>query len=423
MKLRYHKSRQFIKKGDIILDDNSYWRKNLWILLFGTFLTGIAFSEVIPFQPLYISELGNFSKNEISLWSGAVYAIPFVVVIFTSAMWGRFADRHGRKRLVLQTSLGSAITLFLMAFCTNVWELFFLKALQGFFDGVIPNSIALVATGTPRQKTGYALSLLSTGYTSGFLVGPIFGGFLVKILSIRVSFMVTGLLLLSFFLLTYFFVEEHFKPDPAKLKEKKESFIKIIQGFPDTKFVVWILIISIALQIMNNSINPLITLYVKELMGNSSNLSVVSGIVAAMPGIGMVTVSPLFGRFGDKHGTSRVLTCGFILAILFLFPQGFAPTVLFFGVFRFLTGISNAALFPSVQTLLAKGTPATSTGMAFSLNQGAQAVGICIGSVLGSVVSSIWDYNMVFYMSAVVVLITFVLVKWKVPNLKNYDKV
>ncbi|WP_157945029.1 MFS transporter [Apilactobacillus quenuiae] len=401
------------------MDDNSYWRKNLWILLFGTFLTGVAFSEIIPFQPLYIAQLGDFSKSELAIWSGIIYAAPFIVVIFTSAMWGRFADRHGRKRLVLQTSFGSAITIFLMAFCTNIWELLFLKALQGFFDGVIPNSIALVATGTPRKNTGYALSWLSTGYTSGFLVGPIFGGFLVRLVSIRVSFMITGLLLFSFFLLTFIFVEEYFKPDPAKLKEKKQSFIKIIQGFSNPHFVIWILVISIALQIMNNSINPLITLYVKELMGGSGDISVVSGIVAAMPGIGMVMVSPLFGRFGDKHGTNKVLTLGFLLAILFLFPQGFAPSVLFFGFFRFLTGISNAALFPSVQTLLAKGTPASSTGMAFSLNQGAQAIGICIGSILGSVVSSIWDYNAVFYVSALVVLITFILMKWKVPELRN----
>lgn len=397
--------------------NKSYWKRNLWILLFGTFLTGIAFSEVIPFQPLYISELGTFSKSELALWSGIVYASSFVVVIFTSAMWGRFADRHGRKRMVLQTSFGSAVTLFLMAFCTNVWELLILKCLQGFFDGVIPNSIALVATSTPREKTGYALSWLSTGYTSGFLVGPIFGGFLVHILDIRVSFMVTGLLLFSFFLLTYFFVEEHFAPDSAKLKAKKESFIKIVKGFPNTRFVVWILIISVALQIMNNSINPLITLYVKELMGNSGNISVVSGLVAAMPGIGMVLVSPWFGRFGDKYGTGKVLTIGFIMAILFIFPQGFAPTVLFFGIFRFLTGVSNAAIFPSVQTLLAKGTPSESTGMAFSLNQGAQAVGICIGSLMGSIISSIWDYNVVFYVSALVVLITFIVVKLKVPEI------
>lgn len=401
------------------MDNSQYWRRNLWILLFGTFLTGVAFSEVIPFQPLYISELGSFSKSQLSLLSGLVYASSFIVVIFTSAMWGRFADRHGRKRMVLQTSFGSAITLFLMAFCTNVWELLLLKCLQGFFDGVIPNSIALVATGTPRKKTGYALSWLSTGYTSGFLVGPIFGGFLVKIFSIRVSFMLTGFLLFSFFLLTYFFVKEKFEPISIEKRQKKESVFRIIKGFPNAHFIVSMLIVSISLQIMNNSINPIITLYVKELMGNSGNVSVVSGIVAAMPGIGMVIMSPWFGKFGDKFGTNKVLSIGFILSTIFIFPQGLAPTVLIFGIFRFLNGVSNAAIFPSVQTLLAKGTPPELTGMAFSLNQGAQAIGICIGSMMGSIISSIWNYNAVFYFSALIVLITFIVIIKKVPELKN----
>ncbi len=401
------------------MDNSKYWRRNLWILLFGTFLTGVAFSEVIPFQPLYISELGSFSKSQLSLLSGVVYASSFIVVIFTSAMWGRFADRHGRKRMVLQTSFGSAVTLFLMAFCTNVWELLLLKCLQGFFDGVIPNSIALVATGTPRKKTGYALSWLSTGYTSGFLVGPIFGGFLVKIFSIRVSFMLTGFLLFSFFLLTYFFVKEKFEPISIEKRQKKESVFHIIKGFPNSHFIVSMLIVSISLQIMNNSINPIITLYVKELMGNSGNVSVVSGIVAAMPGIGMVIMSPWFGKFGDKFGTNKVLSIGFILSTIFIFPQGLAPTVLIFGIFRFLNGVSNAAIFPSVQTLLAKGTPPELTGMAFSLNQGAQAIGICIGSMMGSIISSIWNYNAVFYFSALIVFITFIVIMKKVPELKN----
>ncbi|WP_140921679.1 multidrug efflux MFS transporter [Apilactobacillus timberlakei] len=51
---------------------------------------------------------------------------------------------------------------------------------------------------------------------------------------------------------------------------------------------------------MNNSINPLITLYVKELMHCSGNASVISEIVAALPGIEMVMTSPIFGRFGDR---------------------------------------------------------------------------------------------------------------------------
>lgn len=93
----------------------------------------MGFSEVIPFLSLYVSSLGHFERGELSILSGAVYAATFVVVAVTAPMWGRFADRHGRKRLLLQTTIGSAISLGLMGLVTNVWQLIALRAFQGFF--------------------------------------------------------------------------------------------------------------------------------------------------------------------------------------------------------------------------------------------------------------------------------------------------
>jgi DHA1 family multidrug resistance protein-like MFS transporter len=122
---------------------------------------------------------------------------------------------------------------------------------------------------------------------------------------------------------------------------------------------------------------------------------------------------------GDRKGVHFILFLGFIVGILFITPQGFVAGVWSLGILRFLNGIANAALFPSVQTLLAKGTPAESTGMAFSLNQGAQAIGICIGSMMGSYISTIFGYNGVFFFSGIVLAITLVIVKLKVPELKK----
>ncbi|MHA8262133.1 MFS transporter [Lactobacillaceae bacterium Melli_B3] len=130
-------------------------------------------------------------------------------------IWGRF-DCHGRKRMVLQTALGSAITLGLMGLVTSVWQLVLLRVLQGFFAGVIPNSTALVATETPKEHAGYAMGIITTGYVGGNLIGPILGGVLARIFNIRITFFITaGFLLLSFFI-TWFLVKETFKPDPER---------------------------------------------------------------------------------------------------------------------------------------------------------------------------------------------------------------
>lgn len=62
------------------MENNTYWKRNLWVLLFGTFITGVAFNEIIPFMPLYIVQLGSFDKNQLSILSGIVYAISFFLL-------------------------------------------------------------------------------------------------------------------------------------------------------------------------------------------------------------------------------------------------------------------------------------------------------------------------------------------------------
>ncbi|UQS87391.1 MFS transporter [Nicoliella spurrieriana] len=397
-------------------ESNRNWRKNLWVLLFGTFITGVAFNEVIPFMSLYISDLGTFTSGQLSILSGIVYAASFLVVALTAPFWGKFADRHGRKRMILQTALGSAISIALMGCVTNVWQFIGLRFLQGFFDGVIPNCIALVATETPRDRVQSALSILSTGYTSGFLLGPIFGGILVSFISIRVSFFVTGILLFSFFLMALLMVTEDYQPDP----DADETGWHLFRNFPNPHFVLYMLLTSVIVQSGLNAVFPIITLYVKQLLGGHGPIAIVAGLITALPGMAMVLSSPIMGRYGDRHGASKALTIGFIIVIIAYFPQGFATSVTMLGIFRFINGIGNAGVFPSIQTLFAKGTPPTMTGMAFSLNQGAQAIGSVIGAIVGGVISNFFGYSGVFYFAAATMIINLVIIKWRVPEVRKY---
>ncbi|CAI2646847.1 Multidrug resistance protein MdtG [Apilactobacillus kunkeei] len=152
--------------------NDKYWIKNLLILLFGTFLTGIAFSEVIPFQPLYISELGSFSKSELSLWSGIVYASSFVVVIFTSAMWGTvftetFISNYELYRLRNHLNLKelfknlkgcciSSVVMFVVVYTLSTsFKFNFLILMLSIITGVFVYVISLAITDLKRFKLEY----------------------------------------------------------------------------------------------------------------------------------------------------------------------------------------------------------------------------------------------------------------------------
>ncbi|MEY2376598.1 MFS transporter, partial [Lentilactobacillus buchneri] len=178
------------------------WRRNLAVLWFGTFMAGIGFSEVMPFLSLYVDSLGHFTHNELSLYSGLAFAASYLVTAIASPLWGKLADRTGRKLMLVRASAGMAIVFILMGLVTNVWQLIGLRLLQGVFSGYISNANALIATQVPKRKSGQALGTLVTGNVSGALLGPLLGGTLASFFSYRVTFFITGALFVGVFLVT-----------------------------------------------------------------------------------------------------------------------------------------------------------------------------------------------------------------------------
>lgn len=393
------------------------WRRNLAVLWLGTFIAGMGFSEVMPFLSLYVDDLGTFTKGQLTIYSGVTYAVTFFVIALVSPLWGKLADTKGRKIMLLRSSFGMAIVIGLMGFVSNVWQLIALRFLQGFFAGYIPNATALIAAETPREKSGNALGILTTGYVSGNLIGPVLGGILAEVFSIRWTFILTGIFLIIVFFLSATLVHEHFTPITRDQREQSGSWLRQVKR---PKLILVLLVSTMIIQMGNNSITPIISLYVKQLMSNTGPITLVAGIIAALPGVSTLMAAPKLGEYGDRRGTSRVLVFGYIFAVLMYFPQGFVTSVWLLGILRFMIGISDGALFPAVQTMLTKNSPQSLTGTVFSWNQSFQALGSMLGSLLGGLVANIFNYNGVFMFTAITLLLNFLLLWWVVPEIRQF---
>lgn len=394
------------------------WKKNLYILWVCTFVAGLAFSEIMPFMSLYVASMGHYTKSQVTFYSGLVYAITFLITAIASPIWGALADRKGRKVMIIRAGLGTALSMLLMGLTTSVWQLFACRALQGIFAGFISNSQALVASQTPRNQSGRALGTLVTGSTSGMLLGPIVGGILADVFSIRSTFFITAALLLITTLIAGFFVKEFFVPveHPKRAKGEKRSFLA---GFPNPKLTIVLLCSTMIVQLGNASISPILSLYVRELMHYRGPITIVAGIIAALPGLSNIIAAPRLGRYGDHHGTGKVLTAGYLFAVIMYFPQGFVSSIVILGVLRLMIGVSDAALFPSIQTLLTKSSPITATSAIFSWNQSFQALGNMFGAFLGGALAGLFDYNAVFICTACMLLFNFVLLWFTEPSLRR----
>lgn len=391
------------------------WEKNLLVLWFGTFMAGIGFSLVMPFMSLYIDTLGDFSPHALNLWSGLAFSATFLVTTIISPWWGRLADQKGRKIMLLRASLGMAVVLASMGLVTNVYQLVGLRLLQGVFSGYISNATALVATGTPRERSGQVLGTLATGSVTGQLLGPLVGGIIASAFGYRLTFFITGSILFLVFLLSLVFVHEEFTPIK---KTDLQPASKILKELQYPHLVMGMFITTMIIQASNNSISPIISLYIRELLHGHGNVTLVSGIIASLPGVATLIAAPRMGRLGDRIGSERILAVGLLLAICVYLPMAFVTNVWQLGILRFFIGVSDACLLPAVNALITKYSPHHAAGRIFSYNQSFQATGNVFGPMIGSSVSSFFGYRAVFLSTSLLVLANFLLVRKNTAEIK-----
>lgn len=390
------------------IEKTPQWQRNLYALWLGNFITGAGASMSLPFLPLFISEMGNFPKWELTLYAGLAFSGTFLSQAIVSPFWGKLADRTGRKPMLMRAALGMTITATLTGFSPNVWVLIALRVIQGGFSGYINNAYALMASEVPADKSGRTMGTLTTGNVGGTLIGPIIGGYMAGIFGYRIPFFMFGGMMLIASITTLLFVKENFHPadDPKYAERSAFTGIKHVR-------VVWAMIISsMLIQAATTSINPIISLFVKELMRNHGNIAMVSGVIAALPGIATLIAAPQLGALGDHIGPRKVLVAGLIFCAMMFLPMFFVQSVASLGVFRFLVGISDAALLPITQTVMTLATPKESISRIFSYNQSAQAIGSVIGPMLAAGVAGVLDYRYVFLMTTGLVLINLGIVMW-----------
>ncbi|WP_072123986.1 multidrug efflux MFS transporter [Pantoea sp. CFSAN033090] len=385
------------------------WKINLISVWFGCFFTGLAISQIIPFLPLYLEQLGVTGGESLSLWSGLTFSITFVVSAAVAPLWGSLADRKGRKLMLLRAAFGMGVVILLQAFVTEAWQLLLLRALMGLTSGYIPNAMALVAAQVPRERSGWALSCVSTGQIGGVILGPILGGLLADWVGLRTVFIVTAALLMVSFLVTLFLIKET-GYTPVSKKEKL-SGREVFRSLDNPKLMLCLFFTTMVIQMCNGSVNPILTLFVRELAPTAENIAFLSGVIAALPGVSALLAAPRLGRLGDRIGTQRILLATMVISLLLFIAMSFVTSTTQLGVLRFLLGFADGAMMPAVQTLLVRHSRDNITGRIFGYNQSFMYLGNVAGPLLGAAVSAVAGFRWVFFATAVVVLINVLFLK------------
>jgi MFS family permease len=381
---------------------NAHWRQNLYVCLFGSFTTIIAMTLILPFLPLYVEQLGVRAPAAIVRWSGVAFGVTFLAASLVSPIWGRLADRYGRKLMLVRASLGMAIVMSLIGLAHNIYQLVGLRLAIGLAGGYASGSVILVAMQTPKERSTWALGTLSIGVMAGSFVGPLLGGILPGLIGLRENFFAAGAAIFVAFLATCFLIRE--APTVRRTAVAGAPRIGTWAAIPDRRPVFAMLATALMLMFANMSIEPIITVYVAQLVADSTQIAFMSGLVMAASALASILAAPRIGKLADRIGAWRVVIGCLVASGLLLIPQAFVTDAWQLVGLRFLMGLALAGLLPSVTALIRHSVPDSVTGGVLGYSQSAQYMGQITGPLVGGFAGAQFGMRSVFFATSALLL-------------------
>jgi len=375
------------------------WKKNLYSLWFAQFVAMAGLSMVVPFLPFYLRDLGVTGKESVKLWSGLIYAAPFMISAFLQPVWGNLGDRKGRKPMVVRAMLGLSLANFLMGFAVSAPQLMVLRLFQGSLAGFMAPAIALMACCAPENKTGQALGTLQSSIVSGMIVGPLLGGVLSHLTGYRPLFFGTAFCCLVAASIVIFLVKEDF----TRLEKKDRSAIKenilYVWKTPELRTLWFLIFLS---QFSMVVVIPFLSLYVEYLKVTPAYVGLVTGLVFGIAGVANACCSPFWGRSSDRAGSRRVLSRALVGITLFSLPQAFVTSVSQLMVLRAGVGVFFSGVIPTINTIVRNSTPEKDRGAIFGIFQGGLLIGNMAGPLVGGALAAFLGLRSIFLINTAI---------------------
>jgi len=382
------------------------WKRNLIVLWIGVFFCSMAYSISIPFIPIFLhTDLGV--NDHLELWSGIAFGITFLASALIAPYWGSLADKYGRRPMLIRSGYSLAALYALTYFVHDPYLFLILRIFQGLLAGYVPASIALVATNTPEEKSGYALGIMATAGATGGIIGPLVGGTVSHAFGNREAFVFSALVVLvAAMIATWLVKEKSFNRSSTRSSIREDLRLALAnRGFVMLLSLVALGTFSVMI------LEPLLTVYVMKLGVSQDEASLKSGIVFSAVGIATLLAAPRWGKIGGRIGFSKVLFIGLLGGGIGNLLQFFVSNYMQFGVLRFMYGLFFAGVYPSLNAMIVKLTEPSFRGRAFSLNQSATQFATMLGPIIGGVLGGIIPIRWVFILNGIMLITAAILVK------------
>lgn len=298
---------------------------------------------------------------------------------FIGAFW---IDRFDRRTALLWTFLGFTIGTFACAFAFDYFTLIFTRALTGVFGGVMSALIISIASDIfPFKERGYAMGILTAGFSIAAVAGVPFGLYLSNMFNWHAPFLFMG----AFSIMIGIGLWKMMPSMPASEQGKTTSPLEVISVIMRDKNQLYALLLGFIVVMGHFTMIPFIAPYLIRNVGfDESSIP----LVYLVGGGFTIFTAPLVGRLTDRYGALKVFT---ILLVISFVPVLLLTSLPVVSLFAGLSVTSLFFIFGSgrmipAQTMITGAVSPATRGSFMSFRSSVQQIGTALAALLSGLI-------------------------------------
>jgi len=362
------------------------WRRNLSAVTAASFLGYTGFTLVMPFLPLFIVQLGVTDVGDVAVWTGLSLGVTPGLTALLSPLWGRLADRFGKKIMVERSLASFVVLMAAMAFVTRAWQVLALRIIQGLFAGYGSLSLTMAAESAPRDRMPQSIGLVQTAQRLGPAVGPVIGGVLAQLVGLRQSFLATAAFYAVGLVIVFVLYDERATRAAAPEAGDAAGRITFKNVLAFQNFILLMGVIF-AFQFVDRSYGPVLPLYLENVGVASGHVALVAGVLFSIMACTGALGHHFCGKLLKRYTLRAVIAAGALTAAIGSGLLGATMNVWLMSAASAVLGVGIGAAMTAAYTAAGAVIPQGAHGTGFGVLTSASLAGMAVSPVVAGFVS------------------------------------